>query len=202
MKTMLLHNNVKNKKVFNLVVFLACVFLYQFSYAKGNVIHGSAELDDMNFKSLVVDGSLKFSNLIIEEELLVNGSVNGKKLKCKKFKINGSFNGKDIEAKDGSVSGSLEGANINVLGETKIFGSMSVSDGNFGNIEINGKKSDLTNSKARSIFFKKEEAETQKLELNKKTIISGDVTFESGEGKIYLNSGSEIHGIRTASFSN
>ncbi|MDR1057127.1 MAG: hypothetical protein LBL17_00920 [Coxiellaceae bacterium] len=73
---------------------------------------------------------------------------------------------------------------------------MSVSNGNFGNIETTGGKTNLTNSKVKNILVKKRIFGSQEIELNK-TTTSGDVTFESDKGKIYLNKDSKIQGTVT-----
>lgn len=185
-----------NKKVrVNLVAILICIFPYHLSYAKENTINGNARLYDITFESLRINGSLKFRNLSVKEKLYVNGSAVGKKLKCKRLKINGSFNGINIEATEGSVNGSLKGSNITIPEKVKISGKMLATNSNFGDIEIKGNEIKLTNSKTKNILVKKTGITPQKLELKKKSIVSGNVVFEAGNGQIYLSGGSKIQGI-------
>jgi hypothetical protein len=154
------------------------IFFSSFVFANENVINGSVNLNKVKFESLTINGNLNFKDLVIEKNISINGSANGNNLKCKEININGSLNGKYID----------------ISGKTNISGGLSVSDGNFGDIEIASDEINLTNSKAKNIFVKETRSKTQLLKLKKKTIISGDVIFESGIGEIILTDGSEIHG--------
>ncbi|WP_010302931.1 hypothetical protein [Candidatus Odyssella thessalonicensis] len=175
------------------------------------VVYGSSQLKDMTYDTLTVYGALDFTNLIIQQELKVDGSAHGKNLKCQEFKINGSLAVDQLEAHQGLVSGSLTGHNISilkdlsvegslagdritVLGRTKIAGNLSVIGGDFTDIDIEGDASDLTDSRAANIHFKKVITDTQKLYLRGKTIVSGDIVFESGKGEIYLGTDAVIKG--------
>ncbi|EKE01988.1 MAG: hypothetical protein ACD_21C00011G0013 [uncultured bacterium] len=198
MQTKILIRNTNSHKIrnslFYLTAFLVSIFLCQFSYAKEIVINGSATLEDVALKSLTENGSLTFNNLTIEDKLRVNGSVNGKKLKCKEFKINGGLDGKNIEATKGHVNGSLDATDIKVTEELTVNGQVLVKNGDLGSVVICGRDSKLINSKIKDVFVKKGDGGVQVLELGKKTVVSGDVVFESGEGKIYLSGSSEVLG--------
>lgn len=186
-------------------------FINQLAYAKTQNIDGSANLENTTLENFTINGTLNFKDLVIQEELHVSGWLEGKNLNAKKIEIDGSFEGENIKSENliisGSfsgvgvkvkdilkVDGSLSGSNIVVQGATKVAGVMSVSGSEFVSIELETEKSDLTASKAKTILVKEDKTKVQKLELRKKTIISDDVTFESGKGEVYLYDGSEILG--------
>ncbi len=169
---------MKYIRFLKLGIIFTLVLFSQFVCANENVINGSVVLNNVKFESLRINGSLDFKDLVIEKKISINGSANGNNLKCQEFTINGSLNANYID----------------ISGKTKISGDLTVSDGNFGDIEISSDEINLTSSKVKNIFVKKIRSRTQILELNKKTIIFGDVIFESGNGEIILNDGSEIHG--------
>ena len=175
------------------------------------VITGSTKLEKVSHESLTIAGSLNFNNLTIEQILSVSGSAEGDFLKCEKFIINGSFAGKNIQATNGEVSGSLtcEKTNIDndlevngslkatetkVSGKTKVDGNLDASRSSFSDIEISSWQCTLRNSKAKNIFIKKTKDKSQRIYLKGKTIIEGNITFESGNGKVIFSNEAKVKG--------
>jgi hypothetical protein len=175
------------------------------------MIAGNARLGKAAYESLNVAGALDFNNLTIEKNLTVAGSANGNSLKCNKFTVNGSFTGKNIQAQNGEVNGalacdkvtidddlivngSLSGKEIKVSGKTQIFGGLDASESSFGDIEIATTKGTLTNSKAKNIIVKETQDLSQRLYLEGKTIIEENITFESGNGKVFISDGAQVMG--------
>jgi hypothetical protein len=137
-------------------------------------------MKNITMDNLTVNGSLNFFNLTIKDKLQVNGSAGGKTLICNTIKINGSLNGE----------------NITINGEAKINGGLSVLNSSLQDIKISSNNIVLNNSKANNIIINKQsdKNKVQKLLLKGKTIIYGNIIFESNNGEIYLDSAAEING--------
>ncbi len=174
-------------------------------------IDGSAHLSSGVYEALIVNGSLTFENLVVDEDVQVSGAASGNGLKAKKIRVDGAFKGKNLEANEVIVSGSFSGENIQVQktlevdgafnanhvicsGKTTVAGSMSVAKGKFDALDLSSRKSDLTDTTVKTILVRKENTEIQKLELRGETVVSGDVIFESGVGEVYLFDRAEIQG--------
>lgn len=175
------------------------------------IIAGNAKLEKASYESLTIAGELDFNNLTIEKNLTVSSSANGNSLKCNKFIVNGSFTGKNIQAQNGEVNGalscneasidndlivngSLSGKGIKVSGKTKVDGNLDASKSCFSNIETAAFRVTLKNSKAMNIFVKKTKHESQRIYLEGKTIIEGNITFESGNGKVFISKETKVVG--------
>lgn len=193
-------------------IVVICALIATKVYADTTTINGNASLKDTAFESLTINGSLDFKNLDIKKDLKVNGSLDGNNLKCAKLKANGSVTVKNIKVKSAKINGSLSGSDvyvkhdleiegavnmvdITVTGKTKVIGGLSVTKGDFGDIEVVNTTTYLSHCKGKNILVKKIDSDKiQKLELSKGTIISGDVVFESGEGEVHLSNDSIIKG--------
>ncbi len=159
----------------------------------GDKISGSADLSNHSFENLTVSGSADLKDLKVDKDLIVSGSFEGKNITADNISASGSASLENINVKNNlKVSGSFEGKNITVEGKTKISGGMIVSKGNFTDIEISASRIKLFDSKSHNILILESDSK-QKLELKNSTI-SGDITFESGKGEIYLDSDSKILG--------
>ena len=176
------------------------------------VMAGNARLEKLSYDSLTIAGALDFNNLTIEKTLTVEGSANGNSLKCNKFIVNSSFTGKNIQAQNGevngtlvcdtvtidedlTVNGSLSGKKIKVSGKTKVDGNLDASKSSFSDIEVaTTYRITLTSSKAKNIFVKKSKYESQRIYLEGRTIIEGNIIFESGNGKVLVSRKAKIMG--------
>ena len=136
--------------------------------------------------------TLSFANRISYGDN-ISGSADLSNHSFESLTVSGSADLKDLKVdKDLIVSGSFEGKDITVTGKTKISGGMIVSKGDFNDIEISSSRIKLFDSKAHNMLILESDSK-QKLELKNSTI-SGDITFESGKGEIYLDSDSKILG--------
>ncbi len=165
----------------------------QTSMSYGYNVSGSTELSNHSFENLTVSGSADLKDLKIDKDLIVSGAVTAVNVTANNMSVSGSAALENIELKNNlDVSGAIAGSNIKVIGKTKISGEMTVSEGHFSDIEINSKTLKLIDSKAHNILMLNSDSK-QKLELKGSTI-SGDVTFKSGKGEIYLDNNSKILG--------
>ena len=92
------------------------------------------------------------------------------------------------------LNGSLKGTKINVYGNTKVGGNLEVCESSFKDIETSSWQCILTNSKAKNIFVKKTKDESQKIYLKGKTIIEGNIIFESGNGEVIFSEDARVEG--------
>ncbi len=154
---------------------------------------GSVFLKHQKFNDLTTNGSLEFSDLTITGKFVSHGSVIGTKLTCNHFSNSGSLQVKDFKASHGIVEGALYGEHIVVLENLKISGECDVSKSKFGTIEINSDTATFEDSEIANIIVKFAN-KSQKIILKGKTIVAGNIIFESGYGKIYLSSKTKIIG--------
>jgi cytoskeletal protein CcmA (bactofilin family) len=193
-------------------IFLVTLLLVMLSdMAHAEVINGAASVNEKRLKFLEVNGSATFKDLKIEDYMTVNGSATGKNLQVKKLEVNGSLTAKYLIIGDMivsgaaslrealikgslSINGSLKCEQIKVHDKTSISGDLKVSSGDFQDIEIKSDLAEIKRSKANNIYFSNQKDIEQILELKSGTIVSGNVTFKSGKGKVYLYDGSKVEG--------
>jgi hypothetical protein len=171
-------------------------------HAKTIVVSGSGEFDDVTledvsgsgsmdiensaFNTLIVSGSLDFTNIKIKEILTVTGSASGKGLECKRLIVSGSLTGENIIVTgDAVLSGGFEVTNAKMQGHTNISGGLEAKHSEFHEIEMDSNEITLIDTMVHNIIIKaSSKYDTQKIILKGKTIISGDIIFESGKGQI------------------
>lgn len=181
------------------------------SFAHAEVVNGAASVNEKRLKFLEINGSATFKDLKIADYMKVNGSATGKNLQVKTLEVNGSLTAKYLIINDMivsgaaslrealikgslSVNGSLKCEQIKVQGKTSIAGDLKVSSGEFQDIEIKSDLAEIIRSKANNIVFSNQQVAQKILELKSGTTVSGNVTFKSGKGTVYLYDGSKIGG--------
>jgi hypothetical protein len=93
-------------------VFAILLSLNITAFAKnGSTINGSSHLENGKYDSLEVNGNLTFKDLLITDSIVVNGSVQGKNLKCHTIKSNGSLDIDGLWAQGVDSNGSFSGQN-------------------------------------------------------------------------------------------
>lgn len=171
-----------------------------------NIINGTSRLEKVEYDSLESNGNLNVDHLSVKNSLVVNGSVKGKKLKCKTLNLNGSFNIVDFQANNVESNGFFVGENVDIAGDARFNGDLKITNGRLGNLIISSSFITLINaevkgyvhikkvSKGSSFFdFGLKQSLPQTLELKENTIIFGDVVFEE-YGYIHLFDKSEVRG--------
>lgn len=168
---------------------------------KDATFNGLTKLTDVKADSLNVTGAFEFSNL----EVLNSATITGPTSKSKNGKfgsltVTGPFEANDVIAKDINITGSLNAQNLKVENETTVIGGLSVDKGSLNNITITSDKitlkdtevkGNITVKKASGLFGKTRD---QVLQLEGKTTVKGNITFESGEGKVEQASDSKVEG--------
>ncbi len=176
-------------------------------FAKGiSIINGSSNLSKGEYDSLEVNGSLTFTDLFIKDSIVINGSIQGKNLKCNTMESNGSVKINGLKAKSVESNGSFSGENIEVTGEFEVHGGVDIKNGKLHNIKIASIRSTILDTQVNGNIriekvtegwnffgFKSSESSPQILELKGKSIVSGDVFFEK-DGEVHIFDGSKVEG--------
>lgn len=184
---------------------------------QGNVkVDGSVNGSTLTCQNFTVDSSVT-SNHVTCQNLKVGGSTTGNHINCQNLKIAGSLTGSSITVTgQGSVDGScaVNGFNVNntlkvrgsatgqrwdIRGDTVITGCLKASDqSRFTSITLYSYDSTLEHSTANNIIIKRCALNRpQLLRLSQGTVINGNVTFEDGQGVIYVDSTSRVTGTVT-----
>lgn len=160
-------------------------------------IIGPADLDQLKSNTLKVTGPLKFNKIVISNETEVTGPTAGEKGKFNNLKITGPVKGTQIEAQTMNITGPAYFNNIEVKGNAKITGTLFVNKGKFKNIDVVSDKVKLKDTTADSIHFDKNMHDSKKeqmLMIQGKSIINGDIVFDSGKGKVVVDKTVQIKG--------
>ena len=171
-----------------------------------STINGSSHLNKGEYDSLEVNGSLTFTDLDIKDSIVINGSIQGKNLKCKTMESNGSVDINGLKAQSVESNGSFSGENIDIMGELEVNGRLEIKNGKLHNIKIASTSSTIMDTKVNGNIriekatggwkffgFKSNESSPQILELKGNSIVIGDVIFEK-EGEVHLFDIAKVEG--------
>ena len=163
------------------------------------IITGPAKLSNVNLNSAKVTGTLDFKKLSIAEEANIIGPVNGSLGKFKKLDVIGPVELQKSEIDSLNVVGPINLKNVNIIKDANIVGSLEAKKSIFHDIIITAETIKLSETNAGNITIKINSQilylkGKQILEINNKTIISGNITFESKMGKIIISKDSRING--------
>ncbi|MBS0656272.1 MAG: hypothetical protein JSR46_10880 [Verrucomicrobia bacterium] len=130
--------------------------------------------------------------------LSVNGSLtlDGTRIKGL-LEVNGKLDAQDATIGSIDVNGSVHLANCQVSGKTAVNGFFSATSSQFQDeITVSSQKVALNDSTAPSIVVRQIKwlPGTQTVELSHNSKIAGNITFESGKGKVILSDGSIVSG--------
>lgn len=186
------------KKIQNLTVII--LFLLNISVlANANeTFYGSANLKEKEYESLLVNGSLKFENLVIRGTTSINGSIKGRGLKSNNLKVNGSVNIEAAKVQTVDISGSFLAKEVEIFGDSYFRGSIDIVNGQLSNMIIYSKNSVIEDTNVSgNIHIKKENNDNkhrpQILELKGNSTVTGDIVFDD-KGEIYISDSSKIEG--------
>lgn len=161
-------------------------------------ITGPAQLSEVSAHFLKVTGPLKFQDLEIENKAVITGPMSGEKGKFNNLVVTGPMDVTKILCNKIVITGSAMVSDMIVKGDFKIIGYLRSLDSEFHNIIITSNKVSLKNSTVNNIEMKKindsEEAQEQVIVLHGSTIVKGNITFESGNGKVLLDDTAKIEG--------
>lgn len=156
---------------------------------------GPTELKEITAQSLSVVGSLHFNNLKVEKDTEIVGPVaNSDHGVFGSLFITGTFMAKNITCSKLKVIGPVDVTDLHVSKATMIIGPLKAEKSTLQNLTITSDKIILEDSKTKNIVVKKNKNKKQILDLKGKTIVEGNIIFESGKGVVEQDSEVKIQG--------
>jgi hypothetical protein len=148
-------------------------------------LNGPSDLQDIKTKSLTANGSLRFQNLEVTNEAIFNGSVSGENGIFDRLTIHGALEGRHIIIKTLEAWGPVSLTDSKIEGNVKIIGPLSATKSHLNDITVAGSSS-LEDVSVNNIFFNKK-SNKKTLTLSGNTVVSGNITFESGQGEVIVS---------------
>lgn len=123
-------------------------------------------------------------------------------------KVSGSVDAEDVSVGAAKISGSLSIKNSTISGPVKVGGGLDAKKTTFNDIiDVSSNKMVFSDSSTHSITVRKTNSsftlfgwspfdvqKEQVVELRDGTMVNGSITFESGQGKVYVYGNSKITG--------
>lgn len=129
-------------------------------------INGEAILDEVIIQEkIVINGSLIAKNVLFESDLVVNGTI--------------SITDSNIKG-HAFLRGALQSANSVFLNPVQILGD-----------KLNFEQCQINNIIVQQLPYG---GIVQKIQLTNRTIVNGDIIFQAGIGKVYIDTTSAIQG--------
>ncbi|MBP7189828.1 MAG: hypothetical protein KA998_01075 [Rickettsiaceae bacterium] len=175
-------------------------------------LDGFADLKNMKFHSLTVNGHLRFFDVKIDRRLEVNGSADGRKIKCRNFVIHGSITADGLRASEGIIHGTATFSNVeiaknidvygafvaksvNIAGKSIVYGNLSAENSKFQDIHLEAERATFLGTTARNIVVKaSKKHKKQTITLKGNSEITGTIVFESGNGEVIVDETAKILG--------
>ena len=156
---------------------------------------GPTELKEITAISLSVVGPFQFNHLKVDKELVIVGPViESERGVFGSLDITGPFEAKNIACSKFDVTGPVDVSDLRVSGEATITGPLKARKSTFQKLTIWADKIFLEDVKTKDIFVKKILREKQVLYLKGKTVVAGNITFESGKGIVEQGPEAKIQG--------
>ena len=162
--------------------------------------HGAyATQDKMDHFEEVINGSYKVNNIDINRPLCINGQATlGKDVSVQKnMLINGRLISQYVNFQsDLTVSGNASIDNTTIAGKANFRGNLEAKESVLAKaVEILSNKARFDNCKIDSILVKTlPRSVVQRIYLSNQSEIAGDIIFEDGNGEVYCDKTSKIHG--------
>lgn len=155
---------------------------------KDLTVNGPATLTEIKANTLNIHGPLTFQKIDVSKSSDVSGPMRGKEGAFANLKVTGPLEAERITCETLTVIGPATLKYFTVKGSTDIKGSFVSQNGNLQDVTYMSTGT-LTDTTVKNIIVKHNNANTdvnQKdiLELKGTTLVTGDVTFESGKGEI------------------
>ena len=167
-----------------------------------STLNGNSYITQGEYDGLKVNGHLIFNDLAVQSWLIINGSIQGKSLKCKTLKSNGTSDITGLYTENLESNGAFSGDTIEVTGRAKFKGTVEIKCGKLRDINITSRKCTLVDTEVKgSVSIKKaregcrflKDPSPQVIELSGKSVIDGDIVFED-PGEVHLCDGAKIKG--------
>lgn len=154
-------------------------------------INGPSRLNGIKADTLTINGSLEFTEIKIKDKTVISGPCSGEDGEFSEVVIHGPFEGSRIKANSLQVDGDVALEDFKISENVNISGSLKAKNGSFKDINSVYSPLALYNVTVNNIIVKKnngqngEESNTE-IKLAGNTIVSGDITFESGNGVVFI----------------
>jgi hypothetical protein len=158
---------------------------------------GSTKIEDKKYTNLRIFGPATLSNVTLSGILGIAGPLTIKSSNITKLLAMGTVKLEKVTLSTAKVTGVFNSEESTVTDTLLVTGAFNAEDSTFkGPIEITTAKMNFDHCTAASIHVLKNAAsvtEPQKIFLSK-TIVTGDITFDAGNGVIYAKKGTVIKG--------
>ena len=150
------------------------------------IINGPAQLEEIKTTSLTVNGPIQFTDLEVFKTAQIFGPVsNSEKGTFEKIKVTGSLSAQNVQCNELTATGSVDIRDWTIKNRTTVIGLLHAQNSKFSDLEITSNKVSLENTTVDNIMIKRSgDNKVQELFLTGATIVNGNITFESGKGKI------------------
>ncbi len=141
------------------------------------VVHGSTNLEHQLYKSLTINGKADLEDIKVTNNLIVKGALEAEDCIFNNVTVHGK-----VSVEDTKVSGVM-----------KILGTADFEECDLQHVEIASKEIELEECNVTSIVVK-ETSDNQQLVILDDTSVSGNITFEKGDGLVEVKGTSEVKG--------
>lgn len=148
----------------------------------------------------IINGSYKVSNMVITEKIKVNGeAILGQGTLVKEVMvINGSLKAQGVTFEaEMFANGKADISQVKLQGNAHFSGKVTASDcQSFEKFILFAQKTDFSNCHFQDLLIKKNPYFNTKqiIRLKNNSVVNGDITFESGNGEVYLDNSSQVKG--------
>jgi hypothetical protein len=153
---------------------------------------GPTQLKEITAKSISVMGPFQFNHLEVEKDTVIEGPVaNSEHGVFDSLEITGPLVAKNVACSKLDATGPVDVTELSVSGEATITGPLKASKSTFQNLTIWADEISLEDIKIKDILVKNNKGKKQVLHLKGKTVVTGNIIFESGKGTV--EQGSEVN---------
>lgn len=162
-------------------------------------VSGPTTLHAIRTDSLYVNGSLSFIQVVVNQKAEVLGPCSGVDGEFSDLDIHGPFDGTTIKTGNLTVNGPTAIEDFKITGNVNINGPLKAKVGSFMDISSVQTPIALYDVTVDNIHVKKDSGwvradnplsegygQNNEIKLAGKTIVYGDITFESGNGVVFL----------------
>lgn len=158
-------------------------------------VNGPTTLNYVKVKVLAVNGDLKFDHLKVSDSAQLMGPVEGQYGEFGTCKIKGPAQLSEVKAQALNVTGVLQASRLKVAEAATVTGKLSLQEAEIGALVVtpgDNEQISLNQTQVKSIVVKGSHGSVLKLMNN--SVVEGNVTFESGQGKIETDQSSKVMG--------
>lgn len=158
-------------------------------------IFGPAELVKVTADSITVNGTLAFDDLTVQKKLEVFGPTEGKNSNVGEITVAGPLQLEHCKVKSFNVAGPFRAKQLIVENASTFIGPFEVLDSQFQDLSITADKAAFANTQVKSIVMKKNnDPREQVVSLSGTTVVTGDISFEAGKGKVIIAKPAKLQG--------